>query len=95
MANGAPIPCDLDGFLQPWIIVGAVAIVAWLVIVGLTGWLALRRGRDDGLWAVIALFTGPVALVILFLLPRRAPTPEPASEPPSNDARGGWSDTVR
>jgi hypothetical protein len=95
MSNGMVIPCDLSDFLQTWIVAIGIVIVAWLVIVGLTGWLAGRRGRDDGLWAVLALFIGPIALLAVALLPPKPPAPEPESEPPSNDARGGWAETLK
>jgi hypothetical protein len=54
----------------------AVSVGLWLANVGLTGWLAGRRGRDDGLWAVLALFLGPLALVaVLVLQSKRARAP--------------------
>lgn len=47
------------------------AILAlWFTNMALTGWVARRRGRDDGLWAVVAFLLGPVALAVV-LLPRR------------------------
>jgi hypothetical protein len=54
----------------------AVIVGLWLANVALTGWLAGRRGRDDGLWAVLALFLGPLALIaVLVLPPKRARAP--------------------
>jgi hypothetical protein len=58
----------------------AEILLVWFVIVAVTGWLARRRGRDGGLWAVIALFTGPFALAALLLKPRLAPRPEAEAE---------------
>ena len=69
----------------PWqdLMNGAVPYLAGILLlyfanVALTGWLAGRRGRDDGLWAVFAMFSGPVALLALLLLPRKHPQSEQA-----------------
>jgi hypothetical protein len=61
----------------------AAIVVTWLVIMAVTGWLAGRRGRDDGLWAVIGLLLGPVAPVLLLLLPRRERTGPLETMPPT------------
>jgi hypothetical protein len=61
-------------------------ILAWFAIMALTGWLAQRQGRDDGLWAVIALILGPIALLILLVAPRtwlRRTTPDPTLATPA------------
>jgi len=55
-----------------------VFLVAWFVIAGFTGWLAARRHRDGGLWVVIAIFGGPLALLAVLLLPAK---PAPADGP--------------
>ena len=51
----------------------------------LTGWLAGRRGRDDGLWAVIGLLFGPLAVAALLILPRRH-GPDPLEGMPETPA---------
>ena len=51
-------------------------LLLWFLNMAATGWLARRRGRDDGLWAVIAFLLGPIALVAVALMPRRQP-PDP------------------
>jgi hypothetical protein len=56
----------------------AAVLVAWFVIMGLTGWLAARKNRDGGLWVVIAIFGGPLALLAVLLLPAK---PAPADGP--------------
>lgn len=47
--------------------------VLWFVNVALVGWLAARKGRDDGAWAFGALLLGPIALLAILALPRRLP----------------------
>jgi hypothetical protein len=58
----------------------AEILLVWFVNMAVTGWLARRRGRDGGLWAVIALFTGPFALAALLFKPRQAMRPESEAE---------------
>jgi hypothetical protein len=71
-------------------IFGAVLLL-WFLNMAVTGWLARRRGRDDGLWAVIAFLVGPIALVAVILMPRRQP-PEPFEGLPEAPASytGEW-----
>ena len=49
----------------------------WFTSMALTGWLAARRGRGDGLWTVIATFIGPIALLAILVLPPRERSAEP------------------
>ncbi len=49
-------------------------IVVWLAISAATGRLAGRRGRDSGLWFLLALFSGPIALTVLLRKPPLPPT---------------------
>ena len=65
-----PVAGNLDAFLTPEVKLGATVILVWLVCAGLSGWIAGRRNRDDGLWTVFGLFAGPVALAAILLLPR-------------------------
>ena len=88
------IPDELQKLLAGWVPYAGIFFGLWFATIALTGWLARRRGRDDGLWAVAALFLGPIALVAVMLLPRVAPT-ELVSSEPSNDPRGGWSETAK
>ena len=74
MVIGVPGGLDPRYFEALALTVATVAVV-WLVVVGLTGWLASRRNWDDGLWAVLALLTGPVALLIVILAPKRLSRP--------------------
>ena len=66
-----PIPPNLENFLTPEMRLGAAIIVVWLVCAGLSGWIAGRRNRDDGLWAVGGLFLGPIALIAILLMPKQ------------------------
>ena len=45
----------------------AAILVLWFVNMGVTGWLAERKGRDGGLWSAIAVFIGPLALLAVVL----------------------------
>lgn len=60
----------------------AALLVAWFATMALTGWLAGRRGWDDGLWTVLAVFIGPLALLAVLLVPRRPRLPADASADP-------------
>ena len=63
----------------PFITAVAIFLIAWFSIVAVTGWLAVRRNREGGLWAAFALFFGPIALLALLL---RAPSKKkPALSP--------------
>jgi hypothetical protein len=60
---------------------GIVPLVAsimfvWFVNIGVVGWLARRKGREDGVWAVLAIFFGPFALIAILLKAKQAPPPE-------------------
>lgn len=72
---GALTP-ELMAFLP---LVGAI-VLGWFINMGVTGWLAGRKGRDGGLWVFGAIFLGPIALAIVLLAPRKPP---PAGGPAS------------
>jgi hypothetical protein len=58
-------------------------LLGWVVNMALTGWLASRKGRDGGLWVLAALFLGPIALLVVFLAPRKPENPGgPAAHSP-------------
>jgi hypothetical protein len=63
----------------PFITAVTTFLIVWFTIVAITGWLAARRNREGGLWAAFALFTGPVALIVLLLLKR--PEKKPSMSP--------------
>ena len=47
-------------------IIGGLAVAAWVLVVPLlTAWLAGERGRDGFPWLVLALLSGPVALLAI------------------------------
>jgi hypothetical protein len=77
--------------------VGAFFLV-WFVSMAITGLVARRQGRDDGLWAVLAFFLGPLALLVLLVAPRsslrraaRDPTTEiPTAAPAWRAHDKGW-----
>ncbi|MFC1947319.1 SHOCT domain-containing protein [Chloroflexota bacterium] len=56
--------------LGPWeLIIILVILVAWFVPIFLCVWLAKKKGKDTIVWAIIALFLGIIALLILAILP--------------------------
>ena len=59
----------------PFITAVAVFLLVWFTIMAVTGWLAGRRNREGGLWAAIAFFFGPVALLALLLIGRSEKKP--------------------
>jgi hypothetical protein len=67
----------------------AILLVVWFSIMAVTGWLAGRKGREGGMWAVLALFTGPFALAAVLLASRKEPPPEAeaARIPPAGRGR--------
>lgn len=67
---------DIEKLLSTTVVVAGTIIVLWIVNMGLTGWLAGRKGRESGLWTVIACFTGPLALIAILLVARRERTPD-------------------
>ena len=74
MIIGTPGGFDTRSFESTLLTVTAILVV-WFVLIGLTGWLAGRRNWDDGLWALLALLTGPIALLIVLLAPKRLSPP--------------------
>lgn len=87
-------PDNLDDFLNPAILFGGLILLLWFVNIGLTGKLAERKARDDGAWAVAAIFIGPIALIAVALLPRKVKDTTEPPPVPSNDIRGGWGEKV-
>lgn len=56
--------------LGPWELLIILTILAgWLIPVFLSVWLANRKGKDTIIWAIIALFLGIIAVLILAILP--------------------------
>jgi hypothetical protein len=50
-----------------------LAAVVWVVCAIYAYQNAPRFGRSAGLWAVLAVIFGPLALMILYVLPKRQP----------------------
>jgi hypothetical protein len=50
-----------------------LAAVVWVVCAIYAYQNAPRFGRSAGLWAVLAIIFGPLALMILYVLPKRQP----------------------
>ena len=67
---------NFDPAMAAFIEFVATLLLVWFANMALTGWLAARKGRDGGYWAVIALFLGPIALIAIVLKPRQEPIPE-------------------
>jgi hypothetical protein len=58
--------------------VDLIALVVVVASIFLAGELAVRRGRSRTTWCwIAALLLGPLAILLLYLLPRRA-----AEQPP-------------
>ena len=73
-------------------ILGPVFLL-WFVNMAITGWLAGRRGWNDGLWTVVALFLGPIALLAVLVAPgsrERSPVPEVVLNPSRATYTPGW-----
>ena len=88
-------PEKLEDFLTPFMLAVGLGLLLWFVNVALTGKIASRKRRDDGAWAVAALFFGPLALLAVHLLPRNTKIKTEPPQVPSNDARGGWGEGVK
>ena len=43
--------------------------IGWLILAMASGAIARRRGRSDMAWFLLAMFLGPLALILLLLLP--------------------------
>jgi hypothetical protein len=56
-----------------------VAAVVWVVCAIYAYQNAPRFGRSAALWAVLAIIFGPLALMILYVLPKRQPVGQAAS----------------
>jgi hypothetical protein len=65
-------PFKLDQVTGEIIATVSAFLIIWFANMALTGWLAGRKGREDGTWAVLALFFGPFALIAILL---KAPKP--------------------
>jgi hypothetical protein len=52
-----------------------LAAVVWVVCAIYCYRMAPTFGRSAGLWAVLGIVFGPIALMILYILPRRAAKP--------------------
>jgi hypothetical protein len=57
----------------------------------LSGWIAERRGRATRLWYWLGAIFGPIAPLVVALLP---PASEPGSRPPGPTLRGVWRRTL-
>lgn len=51
---------------------GMVVILLWLLVAGLTARVATGRGRSWGLWFLLGLVLGPLALLVVAAAPRDA-----------------------
>lgn len=56
--------------LGPWeLILILVVLFLWFIPVFLCVWLAKKKGKDTIVWAILGLFFGLIALLILAILP--------------------------
>jgi hypothetical protein len=56
----------------------------------LSGWIAERRGRSIKLWCWMGFIFGPIAPLVIALLP---PASEPGGRPPGSALSGSWHRT--
>ena len=66
-----------------FLILGAVV---WVVCAIYAWRLAPTFGRSRGAWTVAAVILGPIALMILYIMPRKAPLPGHGSSKASKQA---------
>ena len=64
---------DLESLLADPMALIALGLVVWFGSMAMTGWIAGRKGRDDGNWAMLGLILGPVALLAVLVAPRKGP----------------------
>lgn len=78
MPPGPAVPGfgDLDDLTTGIVPIMATILLFWFINIALTGWLAGRKGREDGVWAVLATFFGPIALIAILVKTKQAPPPE-------------------
>jgi hypothetical protein len=72
-----------------------LASLAWVslsfLFIPLSGWIAERRGRSIKFWCWLGFISGPIAPVVLALLP---PSDEPGGRPPAApNGSGLWRRT--
>jgi hypothetical protein len=72
--------------------IGLVWVFVLLVVpTFLSGWIAERRGRSTTLWYWLGAIFGPIAPLVVALLP---PASEPGSRPPRSALSGLWRRTL-
>jgi hypothetical protein len=47
-------------------------LVPWVLLAGLVGWIAAKRGRSAFTWAFLSLIFSPSVLALLVAMPQRA-----------------------
>ena len=52
-----------------------IILLFQVVFIALTAWLAAKKGYSAAVWAILAFFLSWVALIIVAVLPRKAPAP--------------------
>ena len=72
-------------------------LLLWFANMALTGWLAGRRGWNDGAWTVVAIFLGPIALLVVLVAPgsrERLPANQVVLNPSGATYTPGWPRVV-
>ncbi len=54
-----------------------IILLFQVVFIALTAWLAANKGYSAAVWAILAFFLSWIALIIVAVLPRKAPPPPP------------------
>jgi hypothetical protein len=67
--------------------IGLVWVFLFAACIVLPGWIAERRGRSVKLWCWVGFIFGPIAALVVALLP---PASEPGGRPPRSALSGLW-----
>ena len=57
-----------------------MAAIAWLAFAALTAFVANARGRSTGIWFLLGVVLGPLALVAVLVMPRPGEAAAPEAE---------------
>jgi MFS family permease len=103
-AHAGATPCLITpslhtlSFATPTRVEDHMIDLAWVLFtillfacIPLSGWIAERRGRSIKLWCWMGFIFGPIAPLIVAVLP---PTSEPGGRPPGSALSGLWRRTL-
>lgn len=58
-------------------------MVPWILLAGLVGWIAAKRGRSAFAWGFLSLVFSPSVLALLVAMPQRVPARSAPGRPAS------------